>query len=54
MKCDICGEDAENSEELRKHMERTHPTGSGDLETPDLLGDTPDESSASETRQATH
>jgi hypothetical protein len=52
--CDICGQDVENSEELKKHMEQAHPTGVGDLETPDLLGDTPEESAASETRQPTH
>jgi len=52
--CDICGQDVENSEELRKHMKRAHPTGVGDLEKPDLLGDTPEESAASETRQPTH
>ena len=54
MNCDICGQGVENSEELHKHMEQAHPTGPGDLETPDLLGDTPEESAASEVRQATH
>ncbi len=51
MKCDICNEDVENSEELQKHKERAHPTGVGDksmdnLEKPDLLGDTSKESAA--------
>jgi len=54
MDCDICGQAVENSEELQKHMEKAHPTGVGDPETPDLVGDTPEESAASETRQATH
>jgi hypothetical protein len=54
MNCDICNQEVENSEELRKHMERAHPTGVGDLEKPDLLGDTAEESAASEVRQATH
>jgi hypothetical protein len=54
MDCDICGQDVENSEELKKHMEQAHPTGVGDPETPDLVGDTPEESAASEIRQPTH
>jgi hypothetical protein len=55
MKCDICGQDVENSEDLQKHMEQAHPTGAGDnLETPDLVGDTPDESAASEVPKATY
>jgi hypothetical protein len=52
MKCEICGEDVKNSEELQKHMERLHPTDEGDTEkgeSPDLLGDTPDESAEIET-----
>jgi hypothetical protein len=52
MKCDICGEDVKNSEELEKHMERLHPTDEADTEkgeTPDLLGDTPQESAEVET-----
>jgi hypothetical protein len=53
MECDICGQGVENSEELQKHKERVHPTGVGDksmdnLEQPDLLGDTSEESAASE------
>ena len=27
VKCDICGEEVENSEELAKHTERMHATG---------------------------
>ncbi len=59
MECDICGQDVENSEDLKLHKERAHPTGVGDksmdnLETPDLLGDTPEESAASEIPKATH
>lgn len=42
-----CGQDVENSEELQKHKELAHPSGtsdkSTDLEKPDLLGDTSDE-----------
>jgi hypothetical protein len=58
MECDICGQDVENSEDLQKHMERAHPTDVGDkskdnLEKPDLLDDTPDESAAKEI-PATH
>jgi hypothetical protein len=53
MKCDICSQDVENSEELQKHKERAHPTGVSDksidnLEKPDLLEDTPEESPAIE------
>jgi hypothetical protein len=59
MVCDICGKDVENSVELDRHKERDHPTGTGDksmdeLEKPDLLGDTPEESAASETPKPTH
>jgi hypothetical protein len=59
MKCDICGEDVENSEQLQKHMEQAHATGMGDksvedLEQPDLLGDTPEESAASEIPKPNH
>jgi hypothetical protein len=51
MKCDICGQDVENSEELQKHKEQEHPAAEGDksvdnLEKPDLLGDTSKESAA--------
>jgi hypothetical protein len=55
MKCDICNEHVENSEELQKHMEAAHPAGVGDnLERPDLLGDTPEESAAVEAPLPTH
>ena len=53
MKCDICGEDVENSEELQKHKELAHPAGADNLEKPDLLGDTPEESAAIEVAQPT-
>jgi hypothetical protein len=54
MQCDICGEDVENSEDLQKHKERVHATGVGDnLERPDLLEDTPEESAAREIPEAT-
>ena len=42
MKCDICGQDVENSEELQKHKEQEHPAG----EKPDVLGDASEESAA--------
>jgi hypothetical protein len=59
MECDICGQDVKNSEELQKHRERMHPTGEADksmdnLEKPDLLGDTPEESATSEAPLPTH
>lgn len=59
MKCDICGQDVENSEDLQKHNELTHPTGVGDtsvdnLEKPDLLGDTPEQSRETEIPKVTH
>ena len=59
MECDICGQDVKNSEELHKHKERMHPTVEGErsmdnLEKPDLLGDSPEESAASEAPIPTH
>ena len=56
MECDICGQDVENSEELEKHKEQMHPPdkSADSLETPDLLGDTPDESAARENPNPTH
>jgi hypothetical protein len=59
MECDICGQKVENSEDLQKHKERAHPTGMGDestdnLEKPDLLGDSPEESATRENPKATH
>ncbi|MGA7911271.1 MAG: hypothetical protein WB682_05140 [Candidatus Dormiibacterota bacterium] len=53
MKCDICDQEVENSEELQKHKELTHPMGDKSkdhLEKPDVLGDTSEESAAIETR----
>jgi hypothetical protein len=59
MQCDICGQDVENSEGLQKHNELAHPTSVGNtsmdnLEEPDLLGDTPEESAATEIPKATY
>lgn len=59
MECDICGQAVENSEDLQKHKEQAHPTGEGDksmdnLEKPDLLGDTPEESAVSEIPKPTY
>jgi hypothetical protein len=54
MECDICGAHVENSEELLVHMERAHPTGPGDLEKPDHLGETQGESAEREGPKPTH
>jgi len=59
VECDICGQDIENSEELQKHKEGAHPAGVGDksmdnLEKPDLLRDTQEESAASENAKPTY
>ncbi|HVC76017.1 MAG TPA: hypothetical protein VND96_05805 [Candidatus Micrarchaeaceae archaeon] len=58
MKCDVCSQEVGTSEELRKHKELTHPAGAEDLaedlEKPELLGDTPEESAAVEVAQAAH
>jgi len=62
MKCDICSQDVENSEELQKHEELAHPAGASDksdksrdnLEQPDLSEDTPEESPAIETPVPIH
>lgn len=55
MKCDICDQEVQNSEQLQKHKEQMHPAGVGDnLETPDLLGDTVEESAAAEPPLPTH
>ena len=48
MKCDICGKDVDNSEELQMHVEEAHPAGAGDkstdsLERPDHVGETAEE-----------
>jgi len=59
MKCGICGQGVENSDALEAHNQLVHPVGVGDkpgdaLETPDLLGATPEQSAAAETPQPTH
>jgi hypothetical protein len=56
MKCDICGQGVENSEDLLKHMDRVHPTGVGDdnLEKPDHLGETQEESAEREAPKPTY
>ncbi|HEV2035198.1 MAG TPA: hypothetical protein VGU71_13540 [Candidatus Dormibacteraeota bacterium] len=59
MKCDICGQDVGNSEEVQKHKEQMHPADENDestenLERPDLVGDTPEESAAIEIPKPTH
>jgi hypothetical protein len=54
MKCDICGDDVQNSEQLLVHMEQAHPAGVGDLEKPDHLGETTEESSQREVAKPTH
>ena len=55
MKCDICGKDVENSEDLQMHMEETHPAGAGDqLERPDHLGESAEESAEREVPKPTH
>lgn len=37
MKCEICGQDFANSEEIKAHMERDHETGDEELEKPDMM-----------------
>jgi hypothetical protein len=61
MKCDICGQDVENSEDLKQHKEQAHPTGVGaksmdsqEKERPDLSEENPEESAANEPTKATH
>jgi hypothetical protein len=54
MKCDVCSQEVGNSEELQKHKELTHAEGADNLEKPDLLGDTPEESAAIEVAQPMH
>jgi len=54
MKCGICGQELESSDALEAHNEQMHPAGTTELESPDLLGDTPEESAAVETPLATH
>ena len=60
MKCDICGKTIESSEDLKAHKEQAHPAGlagmaaDADLESPDLLGDTSEESAEIEIPKPTH
>lgn len=54
MKCGICGQEVEDSDALEAHNEQMHATSTTGLESPDLLGDTPEESAAVETPLATH
>ncbi|MDQ2944101.1 MAG: hypothetical protein M3R21_10600 [Candidatus Dormibacteraeota bacterium] len=49
MKCDICGQDVENLEDLKKHKEEVHPAAETVkpeeyVERPDVVADAPDES----------
>ena len=37
MKCDVCGEEFANSEEIKNHKEQVHAMGEGDGEKPDLM-----------------
>ena len=39
MKCDICGEEIANSEEMKSHKEREHPPDERqeELEKPDMI-----------------
>ena len=42
MKCEICGQDFANSEEIKAHMERDHAVeekGDEELEKPDMMRD---------------
>ena len=59
MKCDICGQDVENSEDLKLHKEQAHPTAvdaksTASHERPDLSEDNPEESAANKIPQAPH
>jgi len=53
MKCDICGQGFESSEDLQKHLDGAHHTNDK-LESPDLIGDTPEESAAVAIPRPTH
>jgi len=53
MKCDICGQGFESSEDLQKHVDGAHHTNDK-LESPDLIGDTPEESAAVAIPRPTH
>ena len=37
LKCDMCGQEFANSEEIKRHKEQVHPMGEGDGEKPDLM-----------------
>ena len=37
LKCDVCGEEFANSEEIKNHKEQVHAMGEGDGEKPDLM-----------------
>ena len=42
MKCEVCGAELANSEEMKAHVEREHPLderGDEELEAPDLMED---------------
>lgn len=48
MECEICGQEVDNSEDLKKHLERLHPAADRSdselkepdmLEKPDLMGE---------------
>jgi len=59
MKCGICGQGVENSDALEAHDRLVHPAGVGDksvddLQTPHLVGTTPEQSAALEIPLATH
>lgn len=45
MKCEVCGSEVANSDELKAHMEREHPIDERDenegLEMPDLMPEEP-------------
>lgn len=51
---DICGQDLRTPEDLQEHSSGVGDTSVDTLETPDLLGDTPEESAAVEVPKATH
>lgn len=39
MKCEVCDQEFVNSEELKRHMEESHPMGEEEGEKPDLMDD---------------
>lgn len=56
MKCDVCGEEFTNSEEMKRHQEHAHPMGQGDGdmdggEAPDMMQDEPSMPEAEEAHQ---